>query len=100
MLLSGEDILARKAGDAPARFNILSLPAWLALAHSAGVPFIAARPLFDVCAERFRAQLNTEEGETGYDELMRASCTAWRFPRQPLSCLWRISLHPDTRTSE
>lgn len=53
ILLTPEAILAREAADGPARFNFLSLPAWLALVERAGVPFIPAREIAALQVETF-----------------------------------------------
>lgn len=53
VLLSSEAILARNPGDAPGRFNFLSLPAWLAVVDRAGVPFIPAREIASLDVDLF-----------------------------------------------
>lgn len=44
-LIGAAEIPRRSPGADPARFNVLSLPAWLAVAQRAGVPFIPAREI-------------------------------------------------------
>lgn len=53
ILLSSEAILSRTSGQAPGRFNFLSLPAWLAVVERAGVPFIPAREIASLDADLF-----------------------------------------------
>ena len=43
----------RRPGEAPARHNLLSLPAWLAVAQAAGVPAIPALPLATLPVDDF-----------------------------------------------
>lgn len=51
--LTLEDGVRDHDGASPIRFNVLSLPAWLALADRAGVPLIPARPLAEMGADDF-----------------------------------------------
>lgn len=69
-LVTGDDIAERNEESAPARFNLLSLPAWLALAKSADVPFVPARPLAETCVESFRRGLEVPEDQEAYDRFI------------------------------
>jgi len=64
-------ILARRPADAPARLNITSLPAWLAVAVGAGVHSIPARALPTLPAEDYRAIFDAPTPE------MEARMGAW-----------------------
>lgn len=66
------DIASRDETSAPQRMNLLSLPAWLAVAEAADIPFIPARPLAEICAERFRVSLDFHSGDRAYPDFLKA----------------------------
>lgn len=61
-LIAPEDILTRQEGADAMRLNLLSLPAWLAVAQRAGINYIPARPLASVDAEDYIAAFDHPKG--------------------------------------
>lgn len=75
-LLEPDAVSARRTGDAPARVNLLSLPAWLAVAQAAGVAAIPALPLATLPVSDF---FDLMDHRDGVPELVaaRARGKAW-----------------------
>jgi len=64
-LIDPADILTRAPGGDAAQMNLLSLPAWLAVAQRAGIDFIPARLLADVDAEVYIETFDHPESDAG-----------------------------------
>jgi len=61
-LIEPSDILTRGDAERAAQINLLSLPAWLAVAQRAGVDIIPARLLADMDAETYLETFDHHEG--------------------------------------
>lgn len=70
-LISHDDIHSLDAG--PARFNFLSLPAWLAVAERASVPFIPATELASLAKADFIDMINGVENDNALSFLSRGA---------------------------
>jgi len=66
-LISSEEISCRERDAEPARFNVISLTAWLAIADHAGVPSIPARQIATTCATEYFLVMDALSDGSGID---------------------------------
>lgn len=77
-LISGQDIISRDEGSSPARFNCVSIEAWVALAESANVNHIPLRKIGEIDIDIMEGSFNQNPSDI---EVMDA------FERDILSAL-------------